>query len=431
MQSIEIYAAQQSPRLLYVLNWIFSEQCKLGYHVVSSPSVQTQISYGKIIPGTISIPDEGLLWQKNIQRQNIAVGNWNNLPAFFPSQEDYTITFDLFSAVFYNISRYEEYLPYKPDKHERYPAADSILTKNGLLERPITDEWLHALRSLLRDKLGLKIEEPAFSFQPTYDIDIAWSYKNKGLMRNLGAGLKDFVRFKFSLVNERIDALYGDVKDPYDAYGKMSEWHKEFGLTPYYFILAALEVSDFDKNISPVDYSMQQLVKQLYAEGKIGMHPSYFSQVRTGEFAKEKASLEEIVVEKITISRQHYLRHKLPETYRMLIQQGIEEDFTMGYGTHLGFRAGTGRSFLWFDLPQEQQTELRVHPFCFMDSTAKYDCGLSPEDTFKKLGQMAEKLKSVNSGLITVFHNFSLGTAREWKGWDIAYRQFLANITAK
>jgi hypothetical protein len=157
----------------------------------------------------------------------------------------------------------------------------------------------------------------------------------------------------------------------------------------------------------------------------MGIHPSYYATSKA-LLDKEKATLEEITGFKVHQSRQHYIKLKIPDTYHLLASCGITEDYSMGYGTHLGFRAGTGSSFLWYNLENGQATAMRIHPFCFMDTTAHYEQGLTPAQAFEALGTMAAQLKEANSTLVTIFHNFSLGTAREWHGWADAYKHFLA-----
>jgi hypothetical protein len=103
----------------------------------------------------------------------------------------------------------------------------------------------------------------------------------------------------------------------------------------------------------------------------------------------------------------------------------------MGYGTHLGFRAGTGSSFLWYDPERDEQTNLRLFPFCFMDTTAHYEAGLTTQQAFERLEAMSKVLEQTGSKLITVFHNFSLGTDYEWRGWRQAYELFLHSMSMK
>ena len=79
--------------------------------------------------------------------------------------------------------------------------------------------------------------------------------------------------------------------------------------------------------------------------------------------AEEKSWLEEITGETISASRQHYLKLKLPVTYQQLIKNGIEEDYTIGYHDAYGFRAGTCKPFLFFDVEKNETTKLRLFPF--------------------------------------------------------------------
>jgi hypothetical protein len=63
-----------------------------------------------------------------------------------------------------------------------------------------------------------------------------------------------------------------------------------------------------------------------------------------------------------------------------------------------------------------------------MDTTGHYDLGLSAEAAFERLYAMTERLIGVKGGLITIFHNFSLGTDPEWAGWRRAYEAFLGKM---
>ncbi len=135
-----------------------------------------------------------------------------------------------------------------------------------------------------------------------------------------------------------------------------------------------------------------RVIKNVAKDGTVGIHPSYYSD--DGEkLIKEKKAVEHISGKHINISRQHYIRLRLPATYRMLIKNEIADDYSMGYGSHLGFRAGTGNSFPWYDLEQETTTPLRVHPFCFMDTTAHFEAKLSAMEAFERLNAMSKILE--------------------------------------
>lgn len=434
MSTLTIYAKQESVRLAYVLDWLFGEQLGVSYNVIHDAddlnSDKPCIAYGAQVDGVISIPDTGLLWDVgNINKDlRIDSGMWQQLPTIFAAT-DHEIPFDIFSAIFFLISRYEEYLPYTPDQHGRYPATESILYKEELLSRPIVDEWVATFHKILSEQFTtLRFSEKAFTFQPTYDIDIAWSYLYKGFVRTTGAYAKDVLKGRFGAVSERLRVVGKKENDPYDSFSWLQYLHRKYLLQPIYFILVAEKVSAYDKNINPDHPYMQALIKDLYKEGAIGIHPSYNANVDSKLARTEIRKLQGITGKNVFLSRQHYIRNVLPQAYQSLMNNQIFRDYSMGYGTHIGFRAGTSNSFLWYDLSKEQQTQLNVYPFCFMDTTAHYGEQLSVDDAFAKLKEMATVLQRLNAPMITVFHNFSLGSSKEWEGWHEAYEQFIKEL---
>jgi hypothetical protein len=276
----------------------------------------------------------------------------------------------------------------------------------------------------------VSIPKREFSFRPTYDIDIAWSYRFKGIKRSLGAALKEVLARDWSNLAKRIRVLRNEADDPYNSFIFLMGQHMMDEVPPVYFILAALQSSPYDKNISPQQPRMAALIHALSEGAVVGLHPSYFSDKKPQLLLQEKAVLERITHKPVTQSRQHYIKLRFPQTYRALLSACIEEDWSMGYSTHFGFRAGTSASFLWYDLQEERVTSLRIHPFAFMDTTARYDLGLSAEDSFQRLRQITVKLQACGGRLVTIFHNFSLGTDPGWAGWRKEYERFLRDIKA-
>lgn len=429
MQHLVIYSANSSPRLSYVLQWVFGERMQVQYSLATDETggmpPGCHIAYGSLIPGCICIPDTGFVSHCTDEPTATATGEWATIPMIFAAGDGkYTLPFDFFSAVFYLLSRYEEYMPYTPDKHGRYPATDSILVQNDWLERPLVDEWIYALRMLLQKELGWHIAPSAYNFRPTYDIDMAYSHAYKGVGRIAGAYLRAIIKGDLEQISERTQVLKNKQRDPYDSFAWLKHLHEQYGFYPIYFILCSLKTTAFDKNIHPEHPAMKRIIRQLAREGDTGIHPSYFA-IRNDIATAEKTTLEHITGNTITLSRQHYIRVKTPDTYYMLLAQRISHDYSMGYGTHMGFRAGTGASFLWYDLLNEGTSPLRIHPFCFMDTTAHYEQQLTPTEAFARLGRMTDILRYTGSNLVTIFHNFSLGTALEWKGWSEQYAAFL------
>ncbi len=431
MDAIVVYSPVSSNRLTYVLDWLFKERLQLPYRIshnindLGTASIIYDPIFNLPAVNGIFMPASGLLSETDIKQFTPDTGEWNGMPTLFATRAPgYTISFDLFSAIFYLLSRYEEYYSYVPDKHGRYPAAESILFQQGWLAEPIVDEWVTAFGKLITSKLGIVVTATPYCYLPTYDIDIAYSHAYKGIARIAGAYLRALLKGDVHQINERTQVLKKKKTDPYDSFAWLRQLHYDCNYRPVYFILSALKTSAFDRNIHPLHPAMVRVIKQMDKDGDSGIHPSYFATDKA-VFEKEKSTLEDITGHKVVLSRQHYIKLKIPATYRLLTQCGIAADYSMGYGAHLGFRAGTGSSFLWYDIENEQVSHLRVHPFCFMDTTAHFELGLPTEQAFEALKGMGEQLKENNSTLITIFHNFSLGTAREWHGWPEAYKKFM------
>jgi hypothetical protein len=140
--------------------------------------------------------------------------------------------------------------------------------------------------------------------------------------------------------------------------------------------------------------------------------------------------MQDIVRRKIKMSRQHYLRFRLPQTYRALITLGIEHDYSMGYARETGWRASTCSAFRFYDLELEEETELYVHPFPFMDSVYQDYLKLKPEAAWEEIKTFADQTKFNGGEFISVMHNRNLGDLLpESKDWPELYHRLVDYLT--
>jgi hypothetical protein len=413
---------------VYVLDFALKEVLGLTYTLTHdeaefemSKAFRLNYSHRQLVCD-LHIESIGLLYETELVDKEIQVSQWQGMPVFFQTSVA-QVPFDLFSAIFYLISRYEEYQPYEPDEYLRYPHTQSLAYMHQFLDLPLVDMWLHALKQILLKSLDKEVFEPRlFSFVPTYDIDIAYSYKGKGFVRTLGGLGKDLLQGKWTSVSDRLAVLGGSQRDPYDTYSLMDEWHEKHHLNPIYFFLLS-DGGPMDKNLPYDATCMQALLKSIKNRYRVGIHPSWQSHIQEAILAQELGRLGET-----SLSRQHYIRFTLPETYRRLMQLGITDDYSMGYGSINGFRASTSYSMMWFDLEQNCSTSLRLHPFCFMECNAFFEQKMTSEEALDQLLRYVKVLKEVNGRLITIWHNFSLGTDPLWAGWPEMYGKFLEEI---
>jgi len=423
-----VYTHKITPRLNYIFKHIFVRILQIPVSFTTRVDVFVahngpKITYAKApLASEFFIRSHDLLFDQGINDIDIKILKWDDTPCFFPAGEASSIPFDIFAASFYLVSRYEEYLPHVQDYHERFPADESIAFKNNFLEEPVVDIWAYKFLELIKEKFPkYEYKKREFQLISTIDVDTAFAYKNKGIMRTIGGFLKDIVHFRFVNFWHRLLAILNFSKDPFNTFSELLEIKKEYNVNTLFFFLLG-DYTTFDKNISASNNKFQSLLKSVGDYAKIGMHPSYFSIRNFDKLKKEKLRLESIINSPVTFSRQHFLRLSLPETYQYLIDLDIEEDHTMGYAKHVGFRASTCTPFYFYDLDFEIQTPLKVVPFALMDVTLKDYMQLSNEESVAKILKLKEAVKNVNGTFVSLFHNETLSENEFWQGWTTIYK---------
>jgi hypothetical protein len=109
---------------------------------------------------------------------------------------------------------------------------------------------------------------------------------------------------------------------------------------------------------------------------------------------------------------------KFPHSYRNLAKHGITDDYSMGYSSLNGFRAGTCTPFLFYDLGREETTSLRIHPFIFMDTAMIDHLKLSPAQAFEEIKSLVDRVKDFGGEATGIWHNYALGEQDQYKGWQ-------------
>ena len=138
--------------------------------------------------------------------------------------------------------------------------------------------------------------------------------------------------------------------------------------------------------------------------------------------------LSEVLNREVTMSRQHFLRLSLPSTYQILIELDVTDDYSMGYASQAGFRAGYADTFQFFDLENDMKTKLNIHPFALMDGTMRDYLDLDVHESYEKAKKLIDEVKNVNGTFILLWHNETLSGEKRWEGWITLYRKILDYI---
>jgi hypothetical protein len=424
-----IYAHITSARLQYIVQFIVTSlhgnHCRITidpeeFRHYDGPKIN--YSESPLATHELWIKNAPLLFEYDIRQQVITCFEHNGHTAFFKNDTGYP--FDIFAAAFYLLSRYEEYLPHTKDSYGRYAHDNSLAFKEGFLQLPLINIWALQLAQALKEKFpAYDTKEDGFRFVPTYDIDIAYSYRHKGLWRNIGGALRSP-----NTIVDRIAVLAGAKKDHFDCYDWLHQLHSKYQLDPIFFFLVAQKTGEYDKNILPHKDAMWRLVKKHAAKYTVGLHPSWQSGDKKHLLSAERIQLEAMAEKKIILTRQHYIRFTLPHDYTSLADKGFTGDYSMGYGSINGFRASVATPFYWYDLPADEQSSLLLHPFCYMDANSYYEQQMTPAEAMKEMQHYLAVCKKVNGTLCTIWHNNFLGTDPAFKGWRELYEEFVGMV---
>jgi hypothetical protein len=237
--------------------------------------------------------------------------------------------------------------------------------------------------------------------------------------------VKRLLKGKWKELREQCQAIF-DRKDPYFTFDEI------FKLSPpeqtLLFCLIdrhSIQDSRFTYKDKKLRGLIQELVRRKY---RVGIHPSYTTYQDKGRIQFEVKKLAELAGKPIIHSRQHFLRYRLPETFRYLLQAGIRQDYTLGLYSEIGFRTGMAIPYPWFDLARNEMTELMLHPTLAMDRTLQAYMKLSPAEAFIEVNMFVEKVRQVNGTFTLLLHNDSLSESGEWKGWRDAVKQMIGVV---
>ena len=337
---------------------------------------------------------------------------------------------DVLAAVFHLIALEAEYLPYSRDEHGRIMADELPLVMAKAHEIPLADIWVLRLAEQLRKGFP-ELHEPirTYGHVLTVDVDNGLRYAARSWQRAMGASAKDLATGGFSRFFERWTVRMGDKADPYASFvDRLSEVRDKVDRMIAFVLTRGEGRFDHSARIDHPAYI--ELLRCLAGTAEIGLHPSYESSRDGRMIGDERASLGEVTGRPIALSRQHFLRWRMPDTFRALIANGFREDHSIGFSDRIGFRAGTCTPFPWYDLERDEETSLMMHPFAVMDSALADRSGEELRRAVGDLKRMSDAVREVNGNFVSVWHDRFLSGHAEFKGGPEAMRELVEHAKA-
>ncbi len=405
---IQFCTSIDSSRLRYTVEQFFSP---VSVRWISHPSdVDVSIPvmfYGIEHDGAV-VPMSPRKWYDKGYRYS------KNAKTFFPKDWKDWGRVDWLEIIFYLYARVDELGTRALDEHGRIEPQSLVQNDWQGVQLPYIDLWR---KQVLEE---LKIKDSYVSRQElTIDVDSAYAYLHKGWLRTWGGFAKDLLHANWSNARERFRVLFQGDADRFDTYDYLLQCQANSNWPLKMFFLLA----DQSPNNIGLDYrqpKFRELIKRMDRHTDVGIHPGYHEQEEERHSQEELSRLQGIVGHSVSISRQHFLKMTLPETYRALIQLGVREDYTMGFAQTVGYRAGTSRPFFWYDYERDEKTSLSIVPFWGMDTVIVRHMGWQPADAKKNIDQAMNEIEGLGDWRM-IWHNETVCDQREWAGWKAVF----------
>jgi hypothetical protein len=350
------------------------------------------------------IPAEGLLLETDKIRQDWKPTLSDTQHLFYAEtqQFEYLLPYDIFSSVFYCLSFYQAYGNVEKDIHQRIDFKTWNLRVLGLDQTPVVEQWLSAFKhQLLQHSPEIEFKSRKFNVEISFDIDDPFQFRHQSLFNTLKGFAADVLKFRPKNFTQRFQALIHQNKDGVSNFFQLLDEFKLSNLR-FFHLMCSGEMN----SRSLQGEEKKDFVLRLNKYGNSGLHPSYHADSNSDFISEEKLLLESMLGQSVSTSRQHFLRFSIPTYFQSLINHGISDDYSIGYYDQPGFMAGVSVPFFFYDLSREEETQLLLHPFVWMDSMYKYYADSSQKDqVFNDFEQILMSVKTLNGCFHAVFHN--------------------------
>ncbi len=337
------------------------------------------------------------------------------LPFSFPEIPD-SAKVDIFAWSFYRLIQADRY---------QNPRKSATLYVQENPDAP-SHVLIEDLAFNLAQKLKIPIPQQTFDYEITIDVDNPWKYRHKPIYVRWGGLLKDLFKVNLNGVKERWKAIIRK-EDPFETDSLIKRWCPPEKTTIFYLV-DGNHVNDSRFNLHMVPYQ-KRVLNMKKAGYRIGLHPSYESQLNE-QLIQIQKSLLESVVGTISQSRQHYLRYTLPQTFQSLLRAGIRYEYSICPRDQTSALTAITRPYPWYDLSLEKETNLILVPAFVMDRSLQQNLNLKPDQAMEKIRKEIQRVRRAGGKFVIILHNETFSESGEWKGWRSVIQKMLEELKA-
>ena len=409
----------------------------LGHHAELSDKLKEGIYYGeKPAPGSPAVYFPAS--EKELDPDRVIT--IEEIPVLYPLSQGsgtfYTLDekglrfhHDLLKSIFHLLSGYEEVRNGARDDYGRFPYAESLQARLGIIQKPVVNYYMEIILKGLQEfciKLGIPFRRKGIFEKPilmlSHDVDLidAYDFKETAYKFKQLLGLADSPYTFRGKAADAFTALYHFLNpfsrtNPFWSFERLMEWEAERKILSTYFFL------ERDGKYDNSRYSFQEprirkLMKALSDQGhEIGIHGTMQSWDDPGALNSTLNRLRKESPEPVGGIRQHYLRFKPGLTARLQVEAGLLYDASLGFSEHDGFRYSYCWPHKFFDFDKQQIMDLWEIPLTLMDVTHFYKRELDFEQSRASVKMLAGEVERFKGVFSMLWHN-SFFNEREFPG---------------
>lgn len=335
------------------------------------------------------------------------VESWSIDPEFTHAGNWYWFDFIGFSI--WTLLREEESHIKNRDNHQRIQLTDLHAYKFGYYQHPLIDIFLNRILNIIG--VARKSKQ---KFEFTQDLDVPSIYvcgNFQERIKNIKMILYIFIENLFLYLRLKRISHFSQLDRHYNFWWILKTL-RDFDIHGILFILQDIKYSKFNRSYSLNNRLIVRIIKKYQnSKFKIGLHPGYYSSSngQTVQRCLDKFSSHNDIDS--SISRMHYLRITDLSILSRLARSGVKHEYSMGFAEAPGFRAGTCHAYRFFDVFENKQTDMYIHPLIFMECSAAEDryLALGYGDRLVDLAyKLQHRCNKVNGTFSLLWHNCRL-----------------------
>ena len=363
---------------------------------------------------------------------------FKNLPVFMRgkaieiniSNDLIQIPVDIFGTIFFMLTRYEEYVNQARDSIGRFSMACSTLRDKDIYSYPIVDLYLILIAQIfsqLESDISIKRNVPTIAVSCDVDHPFLYGGNFKTKIKRLAG---DVLRRRSFRAATLTALSFFKNMDDVDCYLKsikfIIEVNRKLGNSVTFFFIPN-STHPNDNNNTVTNSKIKNLMRLIIENGyKVGVHPGFLTSTNATLMCSAINDFKNIFL-KISsggnkiYSRQHYLMWDVDQTPRLLAQNDVNVDCTLGFNDRPGFRAGTCHKFPLFDPKSQRMIGLIEMPLIAMEWSllSPNYMGIEDMDAAKEmLLKLKQRCFSVEGCFSILWHNNHLLTENHKKLYE-------------